>query len=404
MPPPVSGPRQRKKGRFASRLAILPRAAANSLATLGRRRPSARPERILIAHSLLLGDTLMLTALLARLRGRYPRAEIVMTVAPAWQSLYSGAPYGVKAVAWDAHSALSFARLRQSLGNKAFDLAIVPGDNRHALLARALGARWIVALAGDRPAWKNRIVDELVPLPKQAVSLADMFALLAGDDLDLVYQPQSWPAPAFAAFAMPPGPYAVLHLGAGSPLRLWGAEKWQALSAQLAERGLHIVWSTGPGEEELLDFVRANDVAGRSDSVFPGSLNLAQLWHVFANARLAVVLDSGVAHLAKHTLTPTVCLFGPGSAELFGAGRFWRDAPFRAVTVDNFYCRDQTTLFKRDISWVRRCERSPGPQKTASRCPAPECMQAIEVAAVGAVAQALLVDTMPAKQQSPLEE
>ena len=38
-----------------------------------RRRAPAGPRRILVLHHLLLGDTLMLTALLAKLREQYPR-------------------------------------------------------------------------------------------------------------------------------------------------------------------------------------------------------------------------------------------------------------------------------------------------------------------------------------------
>jgi len=40
-------------------------------------------------------------------------------------------------------------------------------------------------------------------------------------------------------------------------------------------------------------------------------------------------------------------------------------------------------LFKRDIAWVRRCGRS------TAECPAPRCMQAIDVDTVAAAAQAL---------------
>src|ERR1035438_1745052 len=64
------------RSRLLLRLAILARAAAQAVATIGRRHPRPDPRRILIAHRLLLGDTLMLTALIARLREAYPRAEI----------------------------------------------------------------------------------------------------------------------------------------------------------------------------------------------------------------------------------------------------------------------------------------------------------------------------------------
>ena len=61
-----------------------------------------------------------------------------------------------------------------------------------------------------------------------------------------------------------------------------------------------------------------------------------------------------------------------------------RASAYRAVTVDPFPCRDQRTLFKREIAWVRRCQRSP------QECTAPRCMQAIDVAAVERAVSELL--------------
>jgi hypothetical protein len=69
-----------------------------------------------------------------------------------------------------------------------------------------------------------------------------------------------------------------------------------------------------------------------------------------------------------------------------GAGAFWREVPYRAVTVDPFPCRDQRTLFKREIAWVRRCERS------LAQCPHPRCMDAIGIEAVVAAIAALGID------------
>jgi hypothetical protein len=70
-----------------------------------------------------------------------------------------------------------------------------------------------------------------------------------------------------------------------------------------------------------------------------------------------------------------------------GAGFFWRDAPFRAVTVDPFACRDQRVLFKREIAWVRRCGRG------LDECPRPRCMEAIDLAqSCAAIADLGVVD------------
>ena len=107
-------------------------------------------------------------------------------------------------------------------------------------------------------------------------------------------------------------------------------------------------------------------------------MSLAQLWRLLANASLLVAPDTGVAHLARIVGVPTVALFGPGSATISGAGTFWRDAPYRAVTVADFPCRDQRELFKRELAWVRHCGRS------LAECPHPRCMDAIEIDAVTA--------------------
>jgi ADP-heptose:LPS heptosyltransferase len=172
----------------------------------------------------------------------------------------------------------------------------------------------------------------------------------------------------------------VLHVGASTPLKQWAPDRWRSLAEALAQRGLAIVWSAGPGEEGL---VAQCDPEHRHPSV-AGRLDLAQLWHLLAGAAVLVSPDTGVAHLGRTTFTPTVTLFGPGSAVICGPGRFWRNTPGRAVTVDPFPCRDQAILFRRDLAWVRRCGRS------TRECDGPKCMQAIGVEPVLAAVDELL--------------
>ncbi len=70
----------RRRARFAGRAQVVARALAQRAASTGPRRPPRDPRRILIAHHLLLGDTLMLTPLLAKLRARHPSAELIMAL------------------------------------------------------------------------------------------------------------------------------------------------------------------------------------------------------------------------------------------------------------------------------------------------------------------------------------
>jgi ADP-heptose:LPS heptosyltransferase len=332
---------------------------------------------VLVVHHLLLGDTLMLTPLLAKLRGAFPRAEIVMAVARAIAPLYASRPYDVEAVGWDPRDAQT---LRPLFARPDFDLACVPGDNRHAWLALAAGARWIVAFEGDRPAWKSWPVDELRPYSAAPGAWGDLVAALVDGPSPRPYRGGDWAAPPFAAFALPEKPYAVLHVGASSALKQWEPAKWRALAETLEARGLGVVWSAGRGETAL---VEACDPVRRRAS-YAGRLDLPQLWHLLAGAAVLVSPDTGIAHLGRIVHVPTVTLFGPGSAIICGTGDFWRDAPYRAVTIDPFPCRDQRVLFKREIAWVRRCGRS------TAECAEPRCMRAIDVAQVMAACTELL--------------
>ena len=332
-----------------------------------RRFREENPRAILVLHQLLLGDTLMLAPLLAGLRARHPAAEIFISVKPEYAPLFSGAPYGVRALPYSENEPGALAALQAAAD---CDLCILPGDNRHALAARALGARWIVGFAGTQ--WKDRLLDEAVPLPETPAALADLFASLSGFSGSLLFHARDWPAPLFSPFERPSSPYAVLHVGAGSPLRLWQPEKWRELAQGLSQKGLSPVWSAGRGEENL---IREIDPEHRHAS-FAGRLDLAQVWHLLAGAQQLVVLDTGIAHLAKLAGTRTVALYGPGSDVLFGRGRFWRETPFAEITVPDFPCRDQHHLFRRELAWVRRCNRTP------AECPRARCMEAIGAAQV----------------------
>jgi ADP-heptose:LPS heptosyltransferase len=351
--------------RTLNRIRTFGRAALAAARPAARARPE-NPRRILVLHELLLGDTLMLAPLLARLRARHPQAEIFVTARPEVLPLFSGRPYGVVALPFTERDPAALQVLQAAKGS---DLAIVPGENRYTLTARGLGAGWIVAFGGARPGWKNWAADELVPFPERAANLGDIFAELAGPAPEgLRYRRADWPDPAHRPFALPASPYAVLHVGASTPLKYWDSSRWRALADSLAAR-FHVSWSCGPRETTLL---RAIDPDAQFAS-YPGNLDLPQLWQLIAKSSLLVTLDTGVAHIGKLTVARTVCLLGPGSAALTGRGDFWRDAPFTEVTVPEFPCRDQRVIFGREVAWARVCRRS------LAECARPRCMEAISL-------------------------
>lgn len=364
--------------RLPSRLAVATRAAWHTAGRAFQRRKPTKPRRVLIAHHLLLGDTLMLTPLVAKLREQFPSAEIVMTCPVAYASLYQKHPYGLIAQPYDPRDIATFRALAR---NPGFDLALVPADNRYSWLARALDAQWVVAFSGDTPAYKNWPIDEFRDYPDTPMAWGDLAATLIEGPEPSAYDPAAWPAPDSAPVTLPSQPYCVVHVGASSPLRHWEPERWRQLGDYLREIGLTVVWSTGKSEAHLLTAIglRADEHA------FAGTLSLAQLWKVLASAQLLVCPDTGIAHLGRVVGVPSVVLFGPGSSILFSGGRFWRNTASVSVGVPDFPCRDENLIFRRSVSWAAHCGRS------TVQCDSPKCMQALDLDSVRAAMQKIRV-------------
>ena len=372
--------------RLAGRIRIFARAIPRLLIKPWRRKP-LHPQRILIAHHLLLGDTLLLSPLLAKLRAQYPQAEIVLACPKAIVPLYAGRPFDVSALPFDPRD---LSTVKAVLHSGPYDLGIVAGDNRHSWLALGAGCRWIVGHAADVPAWKNWPINEGVPYPEAPAAWADLAAELVAGPPPRPYRTSDWPAPPYRELpdTQPlTRPYVVLHPGASTAVKRWPDERWREVARFVEERGYLPVWSGGPGEVEL---IRTIDPDPHHPNV-AGRLGLGELWHLFGGAKAIVCPDTGVAHLGRLIGVPTIALFGPGNASIHGAGAYWSSAPFVALTDAAMPCRDQPFIFRREVSWVRRCDRN------SATCVAwhgdhADCMNRISVASVCNVLQNILVE------------
>ncbi len=361
--------------RLRTWLAIYARALGRMAA--GRGRAGDPPRRILLPHHSLLGDTVLLTACVAKLRALHPQAEIVHVMPRAFVPLFSGRPFGVVPVGWSVRDPGSLEALWR-LG--PFDLALINGDARYSWLARAIGAHRVVAFSGDYPAYKNWPVTDFVDLPAVPMAWSDIVNTLVPGADPPPYAKGQWPAPESRPYDRPEAPYAVLHVGASTTHKTWLPERWAQLARALEARGVRPCWSAGPGEEALVAAIPGS----ASQRSFAGRLDLPQVWDLAANASLVVTGDTSVAHIARAAFAPTVVLYGPSGPVLGGQGRYWANCPGASVAIDPFPCRDQDLLFKRHVAWVRRCTRG------VDECPAPRCMHGIELGAVLAAAEPFL--------------
>jgi ADP-heptose:LPS heptosyltransferase len=107
----------------------------------------------------------------------------------------------------------------------------------------------------------------------------------------------------------------IVHPGAAARGRRWPAERFAAVVRHLHERSHRVLVTGSDAERRLADQVVALAGAGRS---IAGSTDLVGLIDQIAGAELVVCNDTGVAHLATATRTPSIVLFGPTSPSRWG--------------------------------------------------------------------------------------
>lgn len=115
-----------------------------------------------------------------------------------------------------------------------------------------------------------------------------------------------------AEIAVPPheAGATVVHVGAGSPSRVWPAPRWIDVVAHLHRTG-HRVVLTGSRSEAGLVAQVASGAGLPMASDRSGSNDILELARLVAGARLVIAGDTGVSHLATTFRRPAVTLFGP---------------------------------------------------------------------------------------------
>ncbi|QHC73273.1 glycosyltransferase family 9 protein [Rathayibacter sp. VKM Ac-2805] len=146
-------------------------------------------------------------------------------------------------------------------------------------------------------------LEEDQPEPERALAIAAAagFALPADDGRLRVRREGVLPAALEGI-----GPYAVVHPGAAVPARAWPAANAARAVELLADAGLAVVVTGGPGERSL-----TAEVAGTRGIDLGGATDFADAAEVLAGADVVICGNTGPAHLAAAVGTPVVSLFAP---------------------------------------------------------------------------------------------
>ncbi len=133
----------------------------------------------------------------------------------------------------------------------------------------------------------------------------------------------------------PDEPFAILNPGGNNPAKRWPADRFAALAHTLDEQhGLRIVINGSPAESALVDEIAA---AGPSGCIKLPELGvrIGSLKALTARARIMITNDTGPRHLAAAFGVPVVTLFGPTDHR-------WTTIPTRPTGPERVILADPT--------------------------------------------------------------
>jgi ADP-heptose:LPS heptosyltransferase len=226
----------------------------------------------------------------------------------------------------------------------------------------------------------------------QALGYAELAEPFTPANYPLVFTPtpdeRAWAAQRLTAEGVEPHtPIVVIHPGTGGAVKLWRTEAWSYLANALvqAPEFVHpptIILTGSPAEHPLLSAIAQGLT---SAPLICSEQSVGQLAALLERARLVLGVDNGPLHLATAQQRPTLRLFGPTDARIFGP---WGDTKRHIVIASTQRCPDCPFI---------PCGRLDFPSEAL---PAHLCVKHIREQEVEAAIMSLLAQTGDAIKQS----
>jgi ADP-heptose:LPS heptosyltransferase len=260
----------------------------------------------LALRALKLGDLLVAVPALHAIRRSRPDHRLVLAV-PGWLEPIAELVGGID-VLWPTPGLDHPLGIEPGRIDTAMNLHGNGPESRGVL--EQLRPR--VALGHASPGWAGPEWEDHVLERHRWARLADAHGMPA-DQEDIGIARPDLPSPAPGA--------AVVHVGAFYGSRHWPVDRFATVVRELREEGRRVVLTGSDAERpralEVAALAGLDDESVRAD-VLAGTIDLAEMAAVVADASVVVTVDTGAAHLASAYATPSVVLFGPAPPEEWG--------------------------------------------------------------------------------------
>lgn len=277
---------------------------------------------VLVIRLRSIGDTVLATPALVTLRRFLPHAQIHILLEDWVAPVLERSPLVDRVITIPKQSNTARARLARDLHRTKYDVVYnLHGGTTATFLARATGAPHRVGFVHYQYA---RLHNHVAPSPQEIWrrqglhSVEQQLALIGWTGVPVTDRPATQLAVSdkaaksiaekLAAQKIDEAePLALIHPAAALETKQWATQSFARVAEEVAERGLTPVAIVSSSERPVLESLRKQSttrITGFYD------LSLPEVTALASHARLFIGNDSGIAHIAAATGTPSVVIFG----------------------------------------------------------------------------------------------
>jgi lipopolysaccharide heptosyltransferase II len=289
--------------------------------------------RILLSRLRFMGDVILTTPLIRRLKAVFPEAKLSYLTQDTFAPLLLHNPHLDEGIPFPIRGSVAEqARVYLQLRQRRFDLAIdLFGNPRTALMTWLTGAP--IRAGGDFRG-RGKLYNVRVPAPSVEPHAIDFHwrsleavGIAKGDNRTEVFiasEEKRWAREFLNELSIDSSrPIVGLHPGATWPNKRWPEKYFAELARQLCDRNVRVLITQGPGEESIVMEVmqqisplKLPEARSQAITLLP-VLSLRQLASVQQEMQVFISNDCGVMHLAVAVGTPTIGLFGPSQPHIW---------------------------------------------------------------------------------------
>lgn len=332
--------------------------------------------RILVMRYRFIGDTILTVPFLRNLRTAYKNARIDVLVGPESGAILNGCPYVDELIPFDTtrfHKydrgqgrPRNFLAYAVDLRKRSYDLVLLLKRSwSSGLLAWLSGAKWRVGYdtEGRRMflthpvAWdstKHEVESTLDVLRAANIPVLDNYleAWISQAEADEIER--------LVPELKKDANHVLIHAAAAHPDKMYPLQHWAQIVKRLHDECGILPFFTGAERDHRL-YQELQEISGVSGVNLAGQLSLRQSLALYQRMKLAVCVDSGPAHMAAATDTPTIALFGPTDPNR------WRPWGANHVAIFDPTSVDRPCEFHQDCR-IPRCLAKIDAQVVVSEC------------------------------------